>query len=102
MIETRDKVITTEKNNIKKLVVCPLCKKNIEIYVGSEDFKHARENHIFALQHIHLHGSPLHALVCFVDHHSCVRAIDVIQSVEISRDSDTFHEMLKKWSKNRI
>lgn len=102
MVETREKVITIEKNNIKKLVECPLCKKKVEIYLESGDFKNASENHTFAFQHIHLHGTPLHALVCFFDHSFCVRAIDVIKSVEISSDSDTFHEMLNKRLKNCI
>ncbi len=50
------------------------------------------------IPHIHLHGDPLHALICYINSELKIRNLGVIKSVEISRDSQTFRELMKKWT----
>ncbi|UCC19891.1 MAG: hypothetical protein JSV62_01030 [Promethearchaeota archaeon] len=48
--------------------------------------------------HIHLHGNPLHALICYMNSELKIRNMGVIKSIEISRDSETFAQLMKKWT----
>ncbi|MFW9971414.1 MAG: hypothetical protein ACFFDF_14565 [Candidatus Odinarchaeota archaeon] len=48
--------------------------------------------------HIHLHGEPLHAIICYINSELKMRNMGVIKSIEISRDSATFKELMKKWT----
>jgi len=50
------------------------------------------------LPHIHLHGNPLHALLCYTNSELEILNIGVIKSIEISRDSETFTQIMKKWT----
>ncbi|MFX1399559.1 MAG: hypothetical protein ACFFAS_21240, partial [Promethearchaeota archaeon] len=52
----------------------------------------------FPYAHLHLHGIPLHGLLCYIDAHATVRSSVVIKSIEISRDSNTFSQFIKKWA----
>ena len=50
------------------------------------------------IMHLFLHGNPLHALLCQVNSELKVRNIGIIKSIEISRDSETFTQLLNKWT----
>ena len=51
----------------------------------------------FYYPHIYLHGNPLHAIICYIDSELNIRNKGVIKSIEISRDHDTFGQIIKKW-----
>jgi len=79
------------KHTSKKSITCPLC--NEKISIGVEDLILKSKN-----IHIHLHGNPLHALLCYINSELEIRNVGVIRSIEISRDSETFTQIMKKWT----
>ena len=86
------------KQNVKNIQVCPSCKEKFEIGIESNTLKELSEHEKFLYPHIHLHGNPLHAMLCYIDKDLNVRSIDVIKSIEISRNYDTFKQLMMKWS----
>ncbi len=86
------------KQNTKNAHKCPFCKKKIEIGIEYEMLSKLKEEKRFPYPHVVLHGNPLHAMVCYIDSHLAVRNVTVIKSVEISRDSETFMQMMNKWA----
>ena len=77
-------------------VICPLCQQSI--ILGIElNFLGKREASIY-FPHIHLHGDPLHALICYLNSELKIRNIGIIKSIEIARDSDTFKQLMMKWT----
>ncbi|MBA7476720.1 hypothetical protein ES707_12114 [subsurface metagenome] len=92
------KKIELIKQNAKNLHNCPLCGERIEIGIEKGVLSKVSEDGNYLFPHIHLHGNPLHAILCYVDRHSVVRGVGYVRSIEISRDSDTFQQFIKKWS----
>ncbi len=86
------------KQNVKNIQVCPLCKEKIEIGIEMDTLKELSEYERFPYPHIHLHGNPLHAMLCYIDKNLKVRSVGVIKSIEISRNYDTFKQFMMKWS----
>ncbi|MFX1337766.1 MAG: hypothetical protein ACFFDK_04085 [Promethearchaeota archaeon] len=86
------------KQHLKNVQVCPLCKERIEIGIEMDTLKELSEYEKFPYPHIHLHGNPLHAMLCYIDKHLNVRSIGLIKSIEISRNFDTFKQFMIKWS----
>jgi len=84
------------KHTSKKSITCPLC--NEKISIGVEDLILKSKNINIHLPHIHLHGNPLHALLCYINSELEIRNVGVIRSIEISRDSETFTQIMKKWT----
>ncbi len=77
---------------------CPLCKEKILLGVELDTLQQLNQAQYFPYPHIHLHGNPLHAMLCYIDKDLKVRNTGVIKSIEISRDSETFNQLVKKWS----
>ncbi len=71
---------------------------NEKIAIGVELNISRKSNSDIYFPHIHLHGDPLHAIICYINSELKVRNIGVIKSIEISRDSQTFRELMKKWT----
>jgi hypothetical protein len=86
------------KQNVKNFHICPLCKEKIEIGIEAETLEILIEKDHFPYPHIHLHGYPLHAMLCYIDKNLTIRSVGGIKSIEISRDSETFGQIVKKWS----
>ena len=86
------------KQNAKNLHTCPLCGERIEIGFEKRVLTEISEDGNYPFPHIHLHGNPLHAMICYVDTHYVVRGVGSASSIEISRDSDTFQQFMEKWS----
>ena len=86
------------KQNVKNIHTCPLCKEKIEIGIEVETLERLIEKEHFPYAHIHLHGHPLHAMLCYIDKNLTIRSVGGINSIEISRDSETFGQIIKKWS----
>ena len=83
---------------MKKKVRCPFCKKEIEIGIKISVLKTLSPNQFLHCPHINIHGNPLHALICYFNTELYIRNVGVIKSIEFSRDSETFKEMLKNWT----
>ncbi|MFX0105999.1 MAG: hypothetical protein ACFE75_10975 [Candidatus Hodarchaeota archaeon] len=77
-------------------VTCPVCR--LIIFLGVEINILNKLNSNIYFPHIHLHGDPLHALICYINSELKLRNIGVIKSIEISRDSQTFAQLMKKWT----
>ncbi|MFX1309174.1 MAG: hypothetical protein ACFE8C_05690 [Promethearchaeota archaeon] len=73
-----------------------MCNKKINL--GIEFHISNKLNRDIYFPHIHLHGDPLHALICYLNSELKVRNLGVVKSIEISRDSQTFRELMKKWT----
>ena len=86
------------KHKAKRYCVCPCCKEKVEIGIEVNTFIDLNNGNLFPYPHIYLHGKPLHAMVCYIDKQFKVRAVKVVKSIEISRDGDTFAELMKKWT----
>ena len=84
------------KHTCRRSIICPLCKKQIIVGVENCILKNKRND--IHLPHIHLHGDPLHAIICYLNSKLDIRNIGVIKSIEISRDSETFTQLMKKWT----
>ena len=95
---SRIKNIDEIKQNASNSHACPLCGESFEIGVESKTLKQLKERDYYPYPHIHIHGDPLHAMLCYIDANLCIRNISVIRSIEISRDSDTFSQIMKKWT----
>jgi len=85
------------KKKLDQLVRCPKCGKEIKIGVELEVVNKLNSLRNIYFPHIHLHGEPLHALLCYLNSELKVRNIGIIESIEISRDSVTFMRFLEKW-----
>jgi hypothetical protein len=86
------------KQNVKNIHVCPSCKEKIEIGIEAETLNKLLKKDHFPYPHIHLHGYPLHAMLCYIDKNLTIRNVGAIKSIEISRDSETFSQIVRKWS----
>lgn len=91
-------VIGEIKQKVKNFHTCPYCKENVEIGVEFDILRNIYKDKNFPYPHIQMHGKPLHALLCYVDQDMIVRSLSVVKSVEISRDSETFKQITKKWA----
>ncbi|MHA1149351.1 MAG: hypothetical protein ACTSR8_14035 [Promethearchaeota archaeon] len=95
---SRIKNIDEIKQNTNNIHQCPLCGEKFEIGIESKTLRQLKEKNYYPYPHIHLHGDPLHAMLCYVDANLCIRNVSVICSIEVSRDSETFSQIMKKWS----
>lgn len=81
---------------------CPLCKKRIDI---SFDFAKLEQDYgelKGVIPHIILHGEPLHTMLCYVDKDMGVRGKGYAVSIGVSRDSNTYQQFTKLWSRSTI
>jgi hypothetical protein len=85
------------KKKVEKVVKCPECDKKITIGVELETLKRQQILKSVYFPHIHIHGDPLHGLICYLNSELKVRNIGIIKSIEISRDSGTLSQFLGKW-----
>lgn len=84
-------ILKTEKPNepeyreqfIRNQQKCPLCKKNFTISVKSGLLKQIKKEMRFPYAHLHVHGNPLHAMLCYIDNDLRVRSIKIIKSIDI-------------------
>jgi hypothetical protein len=97
VVHGRIKDIGHVKKRVDRVVKCPKCNKEVNIGIELEVVKKRISLNNVYFPHIHLHGNPLHALVCYVNSELKLRNIGIIDSIEISRDSDTLKQFLEKW-----
>jgi hypothetical protein len=97
--------LDVESENISNSVLfqeCPLCNKKIQISVQFEVLEEQYDMNGGVIPHIVLHGKPLHALLCYVDKHMVVRGKGYIVSIGVPRDSSTYQQFIRLWSRSDI
>lgn len=77
---------------------CPICNERIKIGIEKNTLEMLEQGEMVPYPHLHIHGTPLHGVLFYIDRDLRVRSCSAINSVEFSRDSNTFQELLKKWS----
>ncbi|MFX0032547.1 MAG: hypothetical protein ACFE8E_07105 [Candidatus Hodarchaeota archaeon] len=93
--------VRSEKNMkliTRKFFKCKHCSLLIEIELDSKVLKQFEKKDQFIIPHLHIHGSPLHGVLCHFDLNGDIRNIEVIKSISISRESNTLQQILDKWS----
>ncbi|TXT61055.1 MAG: hypothetical protein BAJALOKI2v1_50023 [Promethearchaeota archaeon] len=90
--------ISIVKKAVKNAHRCPECNKMIDLGIEQELLEYLNKEEKFPYPHLHIHGDPLHGMLCYVDKDLRVRGISVVKSIEISRDSASFNEFFKKWA----
>jgi hypothetical protein len=105
--ETSELQDSQEKEHSKKSPLlcvheCPLCKKKIQIQVDFNNLEQSYGKVEGVLPHIVLHGNPLHAMLCYVDTHLAVRGKGYVASIGISKDSSTYQQLIRLWSRSTI
>ena len=93
-----NKKIGEIKQNTKNIHECPYCKERFKIGIEKDTLDKLSKGNYFPYPHVHIHGNPLHAMLCYIDKQLVIRNICVINSIEISRNSETFQELMKKWA----
>ena len=93
MVLSGNKNKYTIKRNVKNIHKCPLCNEKIEVGIEIDTLINLNEKNSFPYPHIHIHGNPLHAMLCYIDKNLTIRSKGVIKSIEISRDSTTFSHL---------
>ncbi|MHA1734011.1 MAG: hypothetical protein ACTSU5_18880 [Promethearchaeota archaeon] len=83
------------KRRAKHPAKCPVCGEAFSLGVEAGFLATVDR---FPFPHVLLHGSPLHALVAYVDQNGDVRGVESTRSVEVLGDGPTFQELLAKWS----
>ncbi len=91
------KDVNQVKKKLDQVVRCPKCEKKIKIGIELEVVNKSSALKNIYFPHIYIHGKPLHALICYLNAELKVRNIGIIESIEISRDFETFNQLLNKW-----
>ncbi len=76
-------------------VRCPVCGENLRPGVEEQDVQKADH---YPYRHILLHGTPLHAVIVYIDANFVVRAVEGAQSIEVAKGQNTLGEILRKWA----
>jgi hypothetical protein len=85
------------KQMVNCVHTCPFCHEKVSLGIERMFLATAAQEEHSLYTHIHLHGNPLHALVCYIDKQFTVRGIEVVKSIDIEQNSETFQQFLKKW-----
>jgi len=85
----------TLKTHVRLATKCPICGQEIQFGVERPLINRVRN---FPFPHIVIHGTPLHAVIAYIDAEMQVRAVECSESLEILREGATFNQILQKWS----
>mgnify|MGYP000986571709 FL=1 len=83
------------KHKVKMAHECPICKEKVKFGIEDQFLKSVTQ---FPFTHVVLHGDPVHAMIVFIDANMHVRGTESAKSLEISRDGNTFSQLMRKWS----
>ncbi|GAB4327277.1 MAG: hypothetical protein Kow0069_34090 [Promethearchaeota archaeon] len=95
MTQARAPTVHVPKLSTRHAVKCPACGEILHPGVEIDVLKSVCR---FPYPHVLLHGSPLHAMVAYIDAQGNVRGVEASHSVEVSRDGRTFSQLVTKWS----
>ncbi|MGV9141843.1 MAG: hypothetical protein ACOC1X_02785 [Promethearchaeota archaeon] len=74
-----------KSHKIKNAHKCPACAETINISISSKLLSQIEKENKFPYTHLHIHGEPLHAMLCYIDSDLRVRSIKIIESLEIQK-----------------
>ncbi|MHA1340678.1 MAG: hypothetical protein ACTSRZ_06825 [Promethearchaeota archaeon] len=90
------------KDNLPKVkkwtqydVKCPVCGEKMKVGVELGELERIKH---FPFTHLMMHGSPLHAVIVYIDKHFQVRGVEGSDSLEFDKKALVFQEVIKKWS----
>ncbi len=83
------------KKNYQFSLKCEICQELIHFGIEKQILEKIQR---FPYPHIILHGVPIHAIIVYIDNLFQVRGKEFVESIEIKRDSNTFNQILRKWS----
>jgi len=98
MIKNTDRVENLHyalKKKSRMTAKCIVCGEDLEFGVELNVLENVKQ---FPFAHLIIHGNPIHALIIYIDANFKVRGVEPCESIEILRDSQTFSQMLSKWS----
>ncbi|HMF29886.1 MAG TPA: hypothetical protein VKK79_00615 [Candidatus Lokiarchaeia archaeon] len=84
-----------ERRRILVQCRCPVCGADLHPGVERRDWEQVTN---FPYRHIVIHGSPLHAVVVYLDANFAVRGVEAGHSIEVEKNQDTLQEILHKWA----
>ncbi len=84
-----------ERKRSMSPVKCPVCGEMFRPGVEEGDVRKADH---FPYRHVLLHGTPLHAVITYIDANFMIRAVEGAHSVEVARGQVTLGEILRKWA----
>jgi hypothetical protein len=84
-----------ERKRILAQCRCPICGEVLHPGVERKDWDQVEH---FPYRHILLHGSPLHAVVVYIDANFAVRGVEAGNSIEVERGQETLQEILHRWA----
>ncbi|MFX1276689.1 MAG: hypothetical protein ACFFBP_09645 [Promethearchaeota archaeon] len=98
MILSREEIQNKRKQwqNSRNANECPICHKKIEVDIDLFMMEKILENKSGVYPHLVLHGNPLHGMIIYIDKHMNIRSVSSIESMEISKDSETCQQLLEK------
>ncbi len=76
-------------------VRCPLCGEEFRPGVEERDVFSADP---FPYRHVLLRGTPLHAVITYIDANFMIRAVEGAYSIEVAKGQSTLGEILRKWA----
>jgi hypothetical protein len=83
------------KKTSKFMFPCQTCGKELKFGIEQRVLSEITN---FPFAHAIIHGNPLHCMVVYIDKNFHVRGGEIVNSLEILRDQETFGQLLKKWS----
>ncbi|MBD3196031.1 MAG: hypothetical protein GF317_13315 [Candidatus Lokiarchaeota archaeon] len=86
------------RKEVRNTHTCPICQKRINIGIEEKLLQQLEKAQNYPYPHLHLHGEPLHAMLCYIDGDMRIRGISGIKSLEFLRDTNTLQQILRKWS----
>lgn len=93
---TKNSIIPSIKRNIQGFVTCPICNQKFKIQIDDDKLDNFlntnEESNLSLLSHIHLHGNPIHAIICYIDKDLRVRNVYSIKSIEILRNNSNIKD----------
>ncbi len=84
-----------ERKRANLPIKCPICGESFRPGVEESDVRKAKH---FPYGHVLLHGTPLHAVIVYIDANFMIRAVEGVHSVEVARGQATLGEILRKWA----
>lgn len=85
----------TLKKSIKIHQKCPICNEKLNISIDPSYISNIEH---FPFAHVLIHGEPLHAIMLYIDSNFSVRGFECVESLQFSRNSNTFSQIVHQWS----
>ncbi|MFX0069631.1 MAG: hypothetical protein ACFFAO_00860 [Candidatus Hermodarchaeota archaeon] len=93
---TKNSIIPSIKRGVRGFVTCPICNQKFKIQIDDDKLDNFLnkndESNLSLFSHIHLHGNPIHAIICYIDKDLRVRNVYSIKSIELLRNDSNIKD----------